>query len=67
MKINSLQRNINVNRKGVNFMKVKVRKRKPAPVGKEQASKTIDIIKDEFNGKFGISKEVSFSEGDKNI
>lgn len=40
-------------------MKVKVRKRKPAPVGKEQASKTIDIIKDEFNGEFGVPKEVS--------
>lgn len=41
-------------------MKVKVRKRRPAPVATEQASKMIDIIKDEFNGKFGVPKEVSF-------
>lgn len=39
-------------------MKVKVRKRNPAPVKTEQDSKTIDVIKDEFDGNFGVPKKV---------
>lgn len=43
------QRCVNVNRKEEKIMKVKVTKRRPAPVAAEQAPKAIYIVKRELN------------------
>ena len=43
-------------------MKVKVRKRKPAPVAAEQAPKAIYIVKRELNGKFDVPHHVEFDD-----
>ena len=56
------QRGIDVNRKEEKIMKVKVRKRKPAPVAEEQAPKAIYIVKRELNGKFGVPHHVEFDD-----
>ena len=56
------QRGIDVNIKEEKIMKVKVRKRKPAPVAAEQAPKAIYIVKRELNGKFGVPHHVEFDD-----
>lgn len=58
------QRNIKVNRKGVNCMGVKVRKKKPAPVDTEQVSKVIYNIRSKAKNEYGIPNHLIMDDGE---